>query len=388
VPIKYHPHLRNKALKNYKPVVNFSKAGVSAKKNSQNRSSRRKNKLIIKNNIRNPSENKVLFESIPAEPMRTINRTPDNMLINRNENMTTDYNEITELIKGRTKIENYLDTGMLSDKQNKPNLDKSKKFVENLKNTKYKKYIQPHSPSRFTNSDVLSQLKAINSSSRSSNRPEEKILGNNCKKMVGSSFDTLEELNKICSSTVDKRHLNSYAENMVKVAKEFSNNRDNKKHLLTMQFLEEEPFNSFSCVSYHEKPKKMKTGKRGITKRETNSTRNNLKKITTKEAVHKKQNTISNNNAFKILTSPRATKQNTKVLSSRMKVINLNKDHKLKRKLKDSKQKDSAHTTEGSTKKASKREYSRKLGSSLCHSYNASIISSAKTPHANNSRAK
>lgn len=107
-----------------------------------------------------------------------------------------------------------------------------------------------------------------------------------------------------------------------------------------MQFLEEEPFNSFSCVSYHEKPKKMKTGKRGITKRETNSTRSNLKKITTKKAVHKKQNTISNNNAFKILTSPRMTKQNTKVLSSRMKVINLNKDHKLKRKLKDSKQKE------------------------------------------------
>lgn len=68
--------------------------------------------------------------------MRAVTRTPDSMLINGNENMTTDYNEITELIKGRTKIENYLDTGMLKDKQNKPNLDKSKQFVENLKNSK------------------------------------------------------------------------------------------------------------------------------------------------------------------------------------------------------------------------------------------------------------
>lgn len=165
-----------------------------------------------------------------------------------------------------------------------------------------------------------------------------------------------------------------------------------------MQFLEDEPFSSISYASYNEKPKKMRTVKRGMTKRDTNSMRDNLKKITTKEAIHKKQNTISNNHAFKILTSPRMTKQSTKVLSSRMKVINLNKEHKLKRKLKDSKQKEyfyttnpfsrSAHTIEGSIKKTSKRDYNRKIGSSLCHSYNASIISTTKTPNTNNSRSK
>jgi hypothetical protein len=50
------------------------------------------------------------------------------------------------------------------------------------------------------------------------------------------------------------------------------------------------------------------------------------------KAAHKKQNTITNYSVFKFLTSPRSTKNNYKMPSTRLEVINLNKEHNLRRK--------------------------------------------------------
>lgn len=55
------------------------------------------------------------------------------------------------------------------------------------------------------------------------------------------------------------------------------------------------------------------------------------------KAVHKKQNTITNYSVFKFLTSPRSTKNNYKMPSTRLEVINLNKEYNLRRKNKGNK---------------------------------------------------
>ena len=57
------------------------------------------------------------------------------MLSESKNNMTIQCNEINEMFKATTKLENYLDKGIMNDKEITSKLDKNKKFSENIKNS-------------------------------------------------------------------------------------------------------------------------------------------------------------------------------------------------------------------------------------------------------------
>jgi hypothetical protein len=98
---------------------------------------------------------------------------------------------------------------------------------------------------------------------------------------------------------------------------------------------------------------------------------------------HKKQNSLANYSIFKFLTSPRTTKNSNKIMSSRMEVINLNKDMKPKKKLRDKKVYSSVIDSDISSliKKSSKRR-PEKPGSSLLNFSNEAVGLPNKAPTA------
>lgn len=123
---------------------------------------------------------------------------------------------------------------------------------------------------------------------------------------------------------------------------------------------------------------------------------------------HKKQNTMTNYNIFKFLTSPRSSKHNYCIPSSRMEVgltwglpsvaktiessseanpvlqvINLNKDSNCKKKCKNKKLYSSVVGTESSsTRKKCRRETKSKEGGSLMYSLQEAIGLPSKVPAA------
>jgi hypothetical protein len=106
-------------------------------------------------------------------------------------------------------------------------------------------------------------------------------------------------------------------------------------------------------------------------------------KLSTHITSHKKQNSLANYSIFKFLTSPRTTKNSNKIMSNRMEVINLNKDMKPKKKLRDKKVYSSVIDSDISTliKKSSKRR-TEKPGSSLLNFSNEAVGLPNKTPTA------
>lgn len=114
---------------------------------------------------------------------------------------------------------------------------------------------------------------------------------------------------------------------------------------------------------------------------------------------HKKQNTMTNYNIFKFLTSPRSSKHNYCIPSSRMEVgntcglpsltnpvlqvINLNKENNCKKKPKNKKLYSSmAGTDSSSTRKKCRRDTKSKDGGSLMSSLQEAIGLPSKVPSA------
>lgn len=103
-------------------------------------------------------------------------------------------------------------------------------------------------------------------------------------------------------------------------SKDSSMKRTKKDHLDSIKYLENENFKSFQSFTSSNNRKKKK-GKIDFQRRITyNSVRDKMRVVTSKEISHKKQNTTTNSSIFKFLTSPRSTKHNNKILSSRMEV--------------------------------------------------------------------
>ena len=108
---------------------------------------------------------------------------------------------------------------------------------------------------------------------------------------------------------------------------------------------------------------------------------NEKPKILNNNPSHKKQYSLANYSIFKFLTSPRSTKNSNKILSSRMEVINLNKDMKPKKKQRDKKVYSSVVDTDTSSlaKKTTKRRI-EKPGSSILNYSNEAVGLAIKTP--------
>jgi len=100
---------------------------------------------------------------------------------------------------------------------------------------------------------------------------------------------------------------------------ESSVKRTKKSHLSSTNFLETGNFNSFQSFNGASSKKKNKKNE-CQRKFANNSVRDKLRVVTNKEVSHKKQNTATNSSIFKFLTSPRSTKHNNKIMSSRMEV--------------------------------------------------------------------
>lgn len=139
---------------------------------------------------------------------------------------------------------------------------------------------------------------------------------------------------------------------------------------------------TFSTTPSSMKPKSGKKS-HGHIRKPTKAIISEKPKLSSNVSSHKKQNSLANYSIFKFLTSPRSKKNSNKIMSSRMEVINLNKDMKPKKKLRDKKVYSSVIDSDipSLIKKSTKRR-TEKPGSSILNFSNEAVNLPNKTPTA------